>query len=455
MVFYRKYRPQKISELDNTAVRDILLSVLPKKNSPHAYLFTGPKGLGKTSAARIVAKVLNCEKKKDSLEPCNKCTQCTSISNGTSMDILEIDAASNRGIDEIRDLREKVRLAPLSAVKKVYIIDEVHMLTTEAFNALLKTLEEPPGHVVFILCTTESHKVPATILSRCFHIQFTLATPQELKRSLKRITNEEDIRIEDDALDYIAKLSDGSFRDGTKLLEEVFLTVGKKKITKELVEEKLHISNSATVVEEMLVALQQKNTKQAIRLVGVLTKNGTDLKYFLESIISELHSMLLAKAGVGKESEIAKKYQLPEIKKLVELFGNAHKELKTAVIPQLLIELAIIDYCQTYTDLPVDSHRSQEKEKIVSSSHAQAPRISETNDILKQLIVHLKSTHPSLVGLLRGCSVKGYTPKTLVLSTKYKYHKDRLEDRKMTLAITQALLEITGKEVTVSIVLSS
>src|SRR3989344_2078517 len=168
MVFYRKYRPQTIEELDSEVVRDKLTNILSRPSSFHALLFTGPKGLGKTSAARIVAKVVNCEKlnqkqtaksRKLSVEPCNKCDQCVSITNGTNIDVLEIDGASNRGIDEIRDLREKIRLSPFQALKKVYIIDEVHMLTTEAFNALLKTLEEHPNPVIFILCTTDPQKV--------------------------------------------------------------------------------------------------------------------------------------------------------------------------------------------------------------------------------------------------------------------------------------------------------
>src|SRR3990167_7835570 len=181
MVFYLKYRPQKASELDSEEVRKKLSSVLSSKRPfAHAFLFTGPKGLGKTSAARIVARVVNCTNRKPGeIEPCNRCLQCKSIIEGTNLDVLEIDAASNRGIDEIRDLREKIRLSPVSATKKVYIVDEVHMLTTEAFNALLKTLEEPPGHVVFILCTTEIHKVPGTIISRCLRIQFKKATEEE------------------------------------------------------------------------------------------------------------------------------------------------------------------------------------------------------------------------------------------------------------------------------------
>src|SRR3990167_11069809 len=226
MVFYRKYRPQTIEELDSKEVREKLTSILLRPSSFHALLFTGPKGLGKTSAARIVAKAVNCEKINDyskgkkmtpiksglkgSLEPCNKCHQCVSITNGTNIDILEIDGASNRGIDEIRDLREKIKLSPALAFRKVYIIDEVHMLTTEAFNALLKTLEEPPNHVIFILCTTEPHKVPQTIASRCFHMAFKKATANELVRAFLRIAKKEKISVDKEALFKISEFSDGS-----------------------------------------------------------------------------------------------------------------------------------------------------------------------------------------------------------------------------------------------------
>src|SRR3984957_8449045 len=233
MVFYRKYRPQKIDYLDSAAVRDTLHAVLQNDVS-HAFLFTGPKGLGKTSTARIVAKVVNCERrKKGEVEPCNECDQCVSITNGTNVDVLEIDAASNRGIDEIRELKEKIRLAPVAAKRKVYIIDEVHMLTTEAFNALLKTLEEPPSHAMFILCTTEAHKVPETIVSRCFQIMFKPATEEELVRSFKRIVEGEKLKIDDEVLKYIAGLADRGFRDGVKMLEEVYLLSQNKPITKE------------------------------------------------------------------------------------------------------------------------------------------------------------------------------------------------------------------------------
>ncbi|MEK7065675.1 MAG: DNA polymerase III subunit gamma/tau, partial [Patescibacteria group bacterium] len=192
MAFYRKYRPAVLSEVDNESVRAQLTSFLSKKKQdlPHAYLFTGPKGAGKTTAARLVAKIFNCEKPDKSGEPCGKCDACHLIAEARHLDVLELDAASNRGIDEIRALRDTIALAPSSAPYKIYIIDEVHMLTTEAFNALLKTLEEPPLHAVFVLATTDVHKVPATIISRCSHVSFARADPKALLNALRRIVKD-------------------------------------------------------------------------------------------------------------------------------------------------------------------------------------------------------------------------------------------------------------------------
>nr|MBP9719397.1 DNA polymerase III subunit gamma/tau [Candidatus Levybacteria bacterium] len=252
MVFYRKYRPQTIEELDSEDVKKTLQSILTTGSIPHAFLFTGPKGLGKTSTARIVAKYVNCQGKEEkNVKPCNQCESCLSITNGTNLDVLEIDGASNRGIDEMRDLREKIRLLPVSANKKVYIIDEVHMLTTEAFNALLKTLEEPPLHAMFILCTTEPHKVPATILSRCFHIQFKKATTPDLVHAFERIIKAENVEAEPEALIRIASFADGSFRDGVKVLEEIVLSAKGKKVTSVMLESLYHTNSIDIDVKNM------------------------------------------------------------------------------------------------------------------------------------------------------------------------------------------------------------
>ena len=225
MVFYRKYRPQTIQDLDSENVREILISVL-SKDPAHAFLFTGPKGLGKTSTARIVAKVVNCTAKRKDIEPCNKCEQCISITNGSNVDVLEIDAASNRGIDEIRDLKEKIRLSPMEADLKVYIIDEVHMLTTEAFNALLKTLEEPPDHAMFILCTTQAQKVPATIISRSQRFDFKRVSEKDIVGLLNSVKKDLQAQIAPEALSLIARAAEGSFRDSLSIFDQILSRFG-------------------------------------------------------------------------------------------------------------------------------------------------------------------------------------------------------------------------------------
>ncbi|MDO8620703.1 MAG: DNA polymerase III subunit gamma/tau [Candidatus Levybacteria bacterium] len=489
MVYYRKYRPQTINELDSKAVRQTLLDVLSGKEIPHAFLFTGPKGLGKTSTARIVAKVVNCEKKKNDIEPCNKCDQCRSISNGTNMDILEIDGASNRGIDEIRDLREKVRLSALRAKKKVYIIDEVHMLTTEAFNALLKTLEEPPSHVMFILCTTEPHKVPATIASRCFHIAFRKAEPLELVRSFKRIAKKEKLNIDMEALELIASLSDGSFRDGVKILEEVVGFAGRKKITKKLIEERYQISNLEHQVSQMIKFLEERNTASALKLISELTKQGLDMKYLLEQIIEKLHSLLLARAGVTKEAKILdSNLQIGEIKGLVELLVKAHQELKYAILPQLPLEMVIIEWGGKKERTDNLSHIANDAQNTVSKIQSKTPSLSERqqqnltenskvnqsafssfaseqlvgsskregkSDFWTKFIEKVRPYNHSVAGVLRGCSLKDYSGDKLVIETKFKFHKERLDERKVRDILEKATEDITGKKVQVSVILKN
>lgn len=511
MVFYRKYRSQTIDELDNAYIRETLYSVL-QKDVPHAFLFTGPKGLGKTSTARIIAKVVNCEKAGSGLgvarskkttsheqsaiskiEPCNQCEQCVSITNGTNMDVLEIDAASNRGIDEIRDLKEKIRLAPLSAKKKVYIIDEVHMLTTEAFNALLKTLEEPPDHAMFILCTTEQHKVPATIVSRCFHINFKPATQVELIRSFQRIVDGEKIAISEEALSFIANLSDRGFRDGAKLLEEVTTLANGEKITKELIEARYNVSNIATYREEMIRALGKKEMKQALVLVATVIDEGIDIKYFMEGLIEDMHGYFLSIVGVNeKDKQPVIDFTLPEIEQLFSLLAKAYGEMKYAVLPQLPLELAIIAYCSLISANPQQAASSSvsKNEVSVSSMRKQLGTIAKIKALYgdspvkktsgaesivltkvelmqasvngnitpewqealwKHIISEMKSYNHTSAGVLRSCSLKSYDAKELVIETPYKFHKERLDDMKTREQLLQVCKLLTGKDIVVHV----
>lgn len=495
MVFYRKYRPQKIDDLDSAAVRDKLSSVL-KKDAPHAFLFTGPKGLGKTSTARIVAKVVNCTgKKKGEIEPCNACDQCVSINNNTNVDILEIDAASNRGIDEIRDLKEKIRLAPVSSTKKVYIIDEVHMLTTEAFNALLKTLEEPPEHAMFILCTTEPQKVPSTILSRCFHIAFSLATGEELVRSFKRIVLGEKALVDDDALQMIARLADGGFRDGAKILEEVITLSNGNPVNKAFIEEKYQVTSTANAVVSLIESFVTRDTKKGLDVIAQLSVQGVEMKYFLQKVMEALHADLLGQVG-GKQSETG--LSIEEIRILFELLSKAFAEMKFAVLPQLPLELAVVDWSgfvkadasaapQADTsggvvveeEVTVTSLRKQVGtmkrlqilygDKNKDTKKSEDPAIETTTVELmhtpgdgevtkewldlfwKNLLNEVKKHNHTVAGVLRGCTIKSFSPNHMVIATAYKFHKERLDEMRNREALIQICKLLTGNDMEIEV----
>ena len=488
MVFYRKYRPQTIEELDSKEVREKLHSVLESKSVSHAFLFTGPKGLGKTSTARIVAKSLNCEKKTKGVEPCNKCSQCISITNGTNLDVLEIDGASNRGIDEIRDLREKIKLSPMSARKKVYVIDEVHMLTTEAFNALLKTLEEPPSHVVFILCTTELHKVPATIMSRCLQINFKKATEEELVRSFTRIIKREGLEAEKPALRLIASLSDGSFRDGVKILEEISLIAKNKKITEELVQKNYSIASLQYKIAKMIKFFEEKDTKNGLEIVLKLINEGVDMGNFMQMLIETLHNSMLFKLGIESVAENggfmidSLKLEVEQMKKLIELLSKARSELRYAILPQIPLELVIVEWglpAQDPVVVPVidkpvlasqnssvGTVRSPLQSAAVSSKEeAVAPGsnviqqkmagYSENDALWTALIDKVKTFNHSIAGVLRGCVIKSYDGKTLLLETNFKFHKEKLSERKTKEILDQSIKDVTKKDVKIEVILKN
>lgn len=508
MVFYRKYRPQKIEDLDNENVRESLYSIFSKgQSSVHAFLFTGPKGLGKTSSARIVAKVINCErlaisrqslvsggknklKTKDQLpfakiEPCNKCSQCLSITNGNNLDVLEIDGASNRGIDEIRDLKEKINLAPFKALKKIYIIDEVHMLTAEAFNALLKTLEEPPSHAVFILCTTEIQKVPLTIASRCFKINFTRATNEELVRSLQRIVKAENIKIESQALLEIAKLSDGSFRDGSKILEEVLNFAGRKNITSDLVNEKYNMLGIGLSISGMLEALAKKDMKKGFKICQNLEKQGIDFKYFIEQLIDRLHFLLLTEVGV-EEKQKESLFTTSEIKKLFEILSEAYQDTKYAVLPQAPLELAVLEWTEdknenpaprSLSDFDESSNASAARPSELQRSGVGSPSIRTTpltaprahvnskpsmsisnslsggqsSGFFLALINEVKQHNNLLAGVLRSCRANEIKNGNLEIIARSRFHKEKLEEAKSIKVLEEAAEKLSNNKINVKI----
>lgn len=282
ITLYRKYRPKNFEEIagQKEIVKTLKASLRNGKTS-HAYLFTGPRGVGKTTIARLIAKGVNCLKNGITDEPCNECANCLSINEGNFMDMIEIDAASNRGIDEIRQLKEKINYQPVNGRKKIYIIDEVHMLTKEAFNALLKTLEEPPEHVIFILATTEADKILPTIISRCQRYDFKALSPNEMKEKLGDIAKAEGIEVPDDVLDLIYENSGGSMRDATSILERVMITCLDEKITLEKAEQVLGVT-PVKKMQEFLEKLLEKNYTNLIKILDDFWRESVEIELFFK-----------------------------------------------------------------------------------------------------------------------------------------------------------------------------
>ena len=278
-VLYQKYRSTDFDEIKGQDhITKLLKNAVKSNQISQAYLFVGSRGTGKTSTARILAKAVNCKNPKKDGNPCNECEYCTSISSGRFLDLIEIDAASNRGIDQIRELKEKIEFSPSEGKFKVYIIDEVHMLTTEAFNALLKTLEEPPAHVIFILATTDVHKLPPTILSRCQRYDFRLGTESEIRELIKNITKKEKINIHDDALNIVVQNAKGSYRDALSILDVVYTGQDERKseITLEEVRKILGLPDFNSVIT-LLKNLVDGNGNKALDIIEELENIKMDM----------------------------------------------------------------------------------------------------------------------------------------------------------------------------------
>jgi len=353
---YRVYRPQTFQDVvGQEHVTITLRNALRESRLSHAYLFNGPRGTGKTSAAKIMAKAVNCEQPIDG-EPCNQCDTCKAISNGSVTDVLEIDAASNRGVEEIRDIRDKVKFAPSDVKYKVYIIDEVHMLTTEAFNALLKTLEEPPSHVIFILATTEPHKLPATIISRCQRFDFHRIPLKVMVDLLRRICESQGVRVEEQALQLVAKMAEGGARDALSLLDQAI------SYSKDEVRASDLMQITGTVAQSYFSVLAQhiakRDVAQVMEQFDQVMVQGKDPEQFLHDFLYYYRDMLLLKTAPQLEeivertmiddqfAEVAKMYTLPELYATIEICNQALAQLKWSTYARVLVELTLVKMCQ-------------------------------------------------------------------------------------------------------------
>ena len=479
-VLYQKYRPQNFSEIvgQNNIKTTLQNEILHNKVS-HAYLFCGPRAVGKTTLARVLAKSINCQNRsKDSFEPCNECDSCLSISNFSNLDVIEIDAASNTGVDNVRD-----NIIALSRVKssnnnfKVFIIDEVHMLSLSAFNALLKTLEEPPKNVIFILCTTEIYKVPATIISRCERFDFKRISLNDMVTKLDYIIKNESLEVDREVLELIALKSGGHLRDAESLLSQIIAISG----------DKINLDSANLIIpynniEEninFLEALSRKDVSLAIKMINDISGSGVNLKNFLNDLIELLRKMILNKVSDSLSSNLGldlnekleikinnvnKNFSLEDLVNITEELLIALKELPNSFIPQMPIELAIINISHINTLSSLEAIKnisgsdvkkisnvedsSIRKEKV-SKKNISGINLDEIENRWPEFLNKLKPLNHSLSFVLQSCNIDGVDGKKICLSFKYKFHKDRLDSPEIKKIIEGVLKDVYKNDLSI------
>lgn len=464
LVLYRKYRPQTFGEVvGQEHVVRILKNSLVENKLAHAYLLAGPRGSGKTTIARLLAKAANCAGRGASAEPCNRCASCEDVSLGRSLDLVEIDAASNRGIDEIRSLRDHVRFGPSSGKYKVYLIDEAHMITKDAFNAFLKTLEEPPAHAIFILATTEAHRLLPTIISRTQRFDFKRLSLVELTTRLEVICKKENVSVESEALKLIAHEADGAARDAEGMLGQILAT-GEKNITLGGAEEILGLF-SHRKIKDFVSLVVAKDQAGALSWLHKTTAAGHDINQLLKTLNHYLRKMIMVSVSpeLGKTVKLemaeedfkdmetqARKVSPLELAHWLKIFSEAKKGLDHYPLPQMALEVALINLLSDKVEIkPVDEITNYKSQALESNSDILGLVQSKWSEVIKEVRPH----NHSLSGFLMGMKPQLATADSITLATKYSFHRDRLSELKNKKIIEGALEKIFGRRLTLNCVL--
>ncbi|MBC8448610.1 MAG: DNA polymerase III subunit gamma/tau [Chloroflexi bacterium] len=491
---YRQWRPQTYDEISaQEHVTRTLRNALREGRIAHAYLFAGPRGTGKTSMARILAKAVNCLSEEDD-HPCNRCAICQAINEGRLLDLIEIDAASNRGIDEVRDLREKIGFVPNQARYKVYILDEAHMLTEPAFNALLKTLEEPPPHVIFVLVTTEAHKIPLTIRSRCQRFDFRRIPKAEIVARLERIVEEERLDVEPAALDEMARSATGSLRDAISLLDQL-RSYGQETITLAQVQI-VQGSMGSQAVQELIGHLASRDVPAGLAAINRLLARGVEIRQLLSEVLDCLRQLLLIKVGAGGvsldlPSEMlatmtlhAADFSREELLQAVRLFNQAVLELKGGTQSQLPLELAFIEAAapsaqpaavnrgrnsatataKTPETSPPPPQAAPSQLSPPSPAQASAPdmvtapsaAMAELQRRWKEVLTTVRQHSFKTEAALRSsCQPLAVERGVLTIAFRHEFHKGLIEDPEHRPAVEQAVSAVLGQPHKVRCVLMS
>lgn len=473
---YRKYRPQTFREIcGQVHIKITLENEIKTGHIAHAYLFCGPRAVGKTTIARLIAKSLNCENRVDGeAEPCNKCKSCLNITEGRNIDVIEIDAASHTGVDNVREnVIAAAKIASSGAKYKVFIIDEVHMLSISAFNALLKVLEEPPKNVIFVLCTTEIHKIPATIISRCERFDFKRISIKDVADKLTFIVKEENIVVDESVLRNVAKHSGGHMRDAESLLGQI-MAIGGNHITEKEADIVIPRSDLSEVVS-LLAFLTDKNAGGAIALINKILDEGIDLREFAGDLIETLRKMMLIKVnptlservgldfneGLERELlEIGKKMDINRIVVFLEKFMSVRNKLRDSFIIQLPFEIAIAELCSEASPSPMppvsyaaprlDANVILSKDENIASTNNVNPvniSLEEVSRKWHEVIAIVKARNNSLVTILVSCRIKDVSDGAISLVFKYKFHKDRIDDLGVRAVLLDVLQEVFGGKV--------